>query len=167
MRVTFAIVVPLVAALVQGGVSALMTIGGAFPNVPLLVAASWSVAAGAGEGLWWAFVGGLATDVLSAGPLGAFTVAALPGTLLIGLGERSGAKPVPVLVGAVAVGVAALAAQLIYLALLAFLGRSLGPADVTLAQTVGVGIYTGALALVVYPLARIGRRLTEKESALA
>jgi hypothetical protein len=35
---------------------------------------------------------------------------------------------------------------------------------VAAAQTVGVGIYTGALALVAYPLARLGRRLTEKES---
>ena len=165
MRVALAVVVPLVAALVQGGVSGAMSVGGAFPNLPVLAAASWSVAAGAGEGLWWAFVGGLATDVLSAGPLGAFTVAALPGTLLVGLGERSTAKPVPILAGAVAVGVAALVAQLLYLGLLAFLGRSFGPPEVTLAQTVGVGIYTGALALAVYPLARIGRRLTERESA--
>jgi rod shape-determining protein MreD len=165
VRVALAVIVPLVAALVQGGVTAAMSVGGAFPNLPLLAAASWSVAAGAGEGLWWAFVGGLATDVLSAGPLGAFTVAALPGTLLVGLGERSTAKPVPILVGALAVGLAALIAQLIYLGLLAFLGRSLGPPEVTLAQTAGVGIYTGALALAAFPLARIGRRLTERESA--
>ena len=165
MRVALAIVVPLVASLVQGGVAGAVNVGGAFPNVPVLAAASWSVAAGAGEGLWWAFVGGLATDVLSAGPLGAFTVAALPGTLLVGLGERSSAKPIPILAGALAVGVAALIAQLIYLGLLAFLGRSFGPPDVTLAQTVGVGIYTGALALAAFPLARIGRRLTERESA--
>ncbi len=165
MRVALAIVVPLVAALVQGGVAGTVTVAGAFPNVPLLVAASWSVAAGAGEGLWWAFVGGLATDILSAGPLGAFTVAALPGTLLVGLGERSTAKPIPVVAAAVAVGLAAAAAQSIYLGLLAFLGRPFGPLEVTGAQTLGVGIYTGALALVVYPLARIGRRLTERETA--
>ena len=165
MRVALAVVVPLIAALVQGGVAGMMSVGGAYPNVPLLVAASWSVAAGAGEGLWWAFVGGVATDVLSAGPLGAFTVAALPGTLLVGLGERTTAKPIPVVAGALAVGVAAGVAQAIYLGLLAFLGRPFGPPEVTLAQTVGVGIYTGALAFVVYPLARIGRRLTEKESA--
>lgn len=165
MRVALGIVVPLIAALVQGGVAGAMNVGGAFPNLPVLAAASWSVAAGAGEGLWWAFVGGLATDVLSAGPLGAFTVAALPGTLLVGLGDRSTAKPLPIIAGSIAIGLAALVAQSIYLGLLAFLGRGFGPADVTLAQTVGVGIYTGALALAVYPLARIGRRLTERESA--
>jgi len=142
-----------------------MSIGGAFPSVPLLVAGSWSMAAGAGEGLWWAFVGGIATDMLSAGPLGAFAVAALPGTLVVGLGERSTAKPVPVIPAAVAIGVATALAQIIYLGLLAFLGRPFGPPDVTLVQTAGVGIYTGALALAAYPLARIGRRLTERESA--
>ncbi len=164
MRVALAVVVPLIAALVQGGVPGVLAVGGAFPSVPLLAAASWSVAVGAREGLWWAFVGGLATDVLSAGPLGAFTVAALPGTLLVGLGERSAAKPIPLLTAALAVAVATALTQAIYLAVLAFLGRPPGPANVTLAQTVGVGIYTGALALVAYPLARVGRRLTEKES---
>ena len=164
MRIALAIVVPLAAALLQGAAAALITVEGAFPNVPVLVAASWAVATGAGEALWWAFVGGLALDVLSAGPLGAFTVAALPGVLLAGLGERSPAKPVPVLTATLAVGLAALLTQALYVGILAFLGHPLGPPPVALAETVGVGIYTGALAVVVYPLARVGRRLTEKES---
>jgi rod shape-determining protein MreD len=164
MRIALAVVVPVAAALLQGAAAALVTVGGAFPNMPVLVVASWAVATGAGEALWWAFVGGLALDVLSAGPLGAFTVALLPGALLAGLGERSAAKPIPVLTGMVAVGVAALLTQAIYLGILAFLGHPLGPPPSVLAETVGVGIYTGALAAVVYPLARLGRRLTEKES---
>ncbi|MBI2324415.1 MAG: hypothetical protein HYU87_05600, partial [Chloroflexi bacterium] len=60
MRIALAVVVPLAAALLQGAVAGLITVGGAFPNLPVLVAASWAVAAGAGEALWWAFVGGLA-----------------------------------------------------------------------------------------------------------
>lgn len=164
MRIALALLVPLAAALLQGAVAGLITVGGAFPNLPILFAASWAVAAGAGEALWWAFVGGLAMDVLSAGPLGAFTVAVLPGTLLAGLGERSPVKPIPVVTGAIVVGIAAVVAQTIYLGILAFLGHPLGPTPIALAQTFGVGIYTGALALVIYPLARLGRRLTEKES---
>lgn len=164
MRVALALVVPVAAALLQGAVAGLVSVGGAFPNMPVLAAASWSVAAGAREGLWWAFVGGLATDVLSAGPLGAFTVAVLPGTLVVGLGERSPAKPVPVLAGVVAVGIAALLTQLLYLGVLAFLGHPLAATDIVLAQTVGVGIYTAAIALVAYPLARVVRRVTEQES---
>jgi rod shape-determining protein MreD len=164
MKVALAIVVPLAAALFQGAAATYMAVGGASPNMPVLVAASWAVAAGAGEALWWAFVGGLALDVLSAGPLGAFTVAVLPGVLIAGLGERSPAKPVPLATGVLAVTMAALLAQTLYIGILAFLGHPLGSPNVGLVQTVGVGIYTGALALAAYPLARLGRRLTEKES---
>jgi rod shape-determining protein MreD len=164
MRIALALVVPLAAALLQGAVVSLVAIGGAYPNLPVLVAASWAVAAGAGQALWWAFLGGLAMDVLSGGPLGAFTVALLPGVLIAGLGERSPARPIPVVGGAVIVGVAALLTQVLYLGIVAFLGHPLAPPPVALAQTVGVGIYTGALALGIYPLARLGRRLSEKES---
>jgi len=164
MRIALAIAVPVAAALLQAAVGPLAIVGGAFPNVPILVAASWSVATGAREGLWWAFIAGLATDLLSGGPLGAFTVASLPGVLLVGLGERPQAKPIPLVPGALAVGVAALITQLIYVGILAFLGQQLPDAATLAAQTVGVGIYTGALASVVYPLARVGRRLTEQES---
>ncbi|MGH2378195.1 MAG: rod shape-determining protein MreD [Candidatus Limnocylindria bacterium] len=164
MRIALAIAVPVLAALLQGAVGPLAVVGGAFPNVPILVAASWSVAAGAREGLWWAFIAGLATDLLSGGPLGAFTVASLPGVLLVGLGERPAAKPISLPAGAVAVGIAALITQLIYVGILAFLGQPLPDAAALAAATGGVGIYTGALAAVVYPLARVGRRLTEQES---
>ena len=164
MRIALAIAVPVIAALLQAALGPLAIVGGAFPNMPILVAASWSVAAGAREGLWWAFIAGLATDLLSGGPLGAFTVASLPGVLLVGLGERSQAKPVSLVAGTVAVGIAALITQLLYVGILAFLGQPLPDATALAAQTVGVGIYTGALASVVYPLARLGRRLTEQES---
>lgn len=164
MRLALAIVVPVLAALLQGAVAGLITVGGAFPSMPMLAAASWSVATGAREGLWWAFVGGLATDVLSAGPFGAFTVAALPGTLVAGMGERSAAKPIPVLSGVAAVALAALLTQVLYLGVLGFLGQPPAPVPVALAHTIGVGIYTGALAIVAYPLARIVRRMTEQES---
>lgn len=164
MRVALAIVVPLLAALLQGAVASLIAVGGAFPNLPVLVAAAWAVAAGARQALWWAFVGGLAMDVLSAGPLGAFTVAILPGVLIAGLGEREPARPIPVIPGAVIVAVAAVLTQAVYLGVLGFLGHPLAGGAIAVAQTVGVGIYTGALALIVYPLARAGRKLTEKES---
>ena len=81
-----------------------------------------------------------------------------------GLGERPAAQPIPLVAGALIVGVAALIAQALYVGILAFLGHSLGGASTAAAQTLGAAAYTGALALIVYPLARIGRRLTEKES---
>src|SRR3989304_6470432 len=75
VRVVLALAVPVAAAVIQGAVPGAITVGGALPNVPILVAASWSVAAGAREGLWWAFVGGLASDGPSAGAPGAPTCA--------------------------------------------------------------------------------------------
>ncbi len=164
MRIALGIVVPLVAALLQGAVGGLITVGGAFPSLPVLAAASWAVATGAGEALWWAFIGGLALDVLSAGPLGAFTVAMLPGVLMAGLGERSTVTPIPVITGALVVGLAAFFTQALYVGILAFLGHPMAAPEIVLAQTAGVGIYTGALALLIYPLARLVRKLTEKES---
>jgi hypothetical protein len=71
---------------------------------------------------------------------------------------------VPLATGVLAVTMAALLAQTLYIGILAFLGHPLGSPNVGLVQTAGVGIYTGALALAAYPLARLGRRLTEKES---
>lgn len=159
-----AFLVPLAAAVLQAPVAGLISVGGAYPSLPVLVAGSWAVAVGAREALWWAFIGGLAMDVLSGGPLGAFTVAYLPAVLIAGSGERSAAKPVPLLTGAVLVALAALVARSIYLGELAYLGRPLGGPALGLTVTAGVALYTGLLALAAYPLARLGRRLTEKES---
>ena len=61
MRFVLGILIPLTAALLQGTVAPLIAVGGARPLLPILVAASWSIAAGAREGVWWAFLGGLAS----------------------------------------------------------------------------------------------------------
>ena len=60
MRFVLGILIPLTAALLQGTVAPLIAVGGARPSLPILVAASWSIAAGAREGVWWAFLGGFA-----------------------------------------------------------------------------------------------------------
>ena len=78
MRFLLGVLIPLGAALLQGTVAPLIAVGGARPSLPILVAASWSVAAGAREGVWWAFLGGIVSDLISAGPLGAFALASLP-----------------------------------------------------------------------------------------
>ena len=99
MRFALAIAIPLAAALLQGSVVPFVSIAGARPNLPVLVAASWSVAAGAREAVWWAFVGGLAADLLSGGPLGALALASLLPVAAIGLGE-SGLRPRSIVGGA-------------------------------------------------------------------
>src|SRR5437899_12667702 len=96
MRFLLGILIPLTAALLQGTVAPLIAIGGARPSLPILVAGSWAVAAGAHEAVWWAFLGGLASDLLSGGPLGAFALASLPPVAAIGVRERGSTRPTPI-----------------------------------------------------------------------
>src|SRR2546425_13107133 len=95
MRLLLGILVPLAAALLQGTVAPLIAVGGARPSLPILVAASWSIAAGAREGVWWAFLGGLASDLISGGPLGAFALASLPPVAPGGLRDAGPGPPPP------------------------------------------------------------------------
>ena len=165
MRVALAVAIPLVAALLQSAVVPFLSVGGARPNLPLLVAGSWSIAAGAGEGVWWAFIGGLAADLLSGGPLGAFAAAALPPVALLGLGERPAPRPTPVLLGASYLTAAAFAAAALYSLALSLAGVP-GPDPLTLAIQIGGGaIFTGALAIATYPIARWIARKTENQAS--
>jgi rod shape-determining protein MreD len=166
MRFAFGLLIPLAAALLQGTVAPLIAVGGARPSLPILVAAAWSVAAGAREGVWWAFVGGVATDLISSGPLGASALASLPPVAAIGLRDSATARPTPVLVGAVLVGIAALAAGLLYLVILVATGQGPSPLPLALGTTIGGAIYTGVLGLAIYPIARLLRRATAKQGAL-
>jgi rod shape-determining protein MreD len=166
MRFLLGVLIPLVAALLQGTVAPLIAVGGARPSLPILVAAAWSVAAGAREGVWWAFLGGIVSDLISAGPLGAFALASLPPVAAVGLREAGSSRPAPIVVGAVLVGLAALAAGLIYLGILAVTGEAVSSLPLAVGTTVASAVYTGLLALPIYPLARLLRRATEKQGAL-
>lgn len=166
MRLLLGILIPVVAALLQGTVAPLIAVGEARPSLPILVAASWSVAVGAREGVWWAFLGGIVSDLISAGPLGAFALASLPPVAAVGLREAGPSRPTPIVVGAVLVGLAALAAGLIYLGILAVTGESVSSLPLAAGTTVASAVYTGLLALAIYPAARLLRRATEKQGAL-
>lgn len=164
MRIALAIALPVLAALLQAAIVPFIAAGDVRPNLPLLVAASWAVAAGAAEACWWAFVGGIAADLVSGGPLGAFAVASLPAVAGVGLGERPLARPIPVLAGALFIALAALVAGLLYVAILALVGQPLPELGALLIATFGGALYTGLLAIAVYPAARWLRRVTEQDS---
>lgn len=165
MRVVLAIVIPLAAALLQTTVVPFISVGGARPNVPFLVAGSWSLAAGAGDAVWWAFIGGLAADLLSGGPLGAFAAAALPPVAAIGLGERPAPRPVPVLVGASFLTAAAFVAGVLYVVALSLAGIPTPDLAGLAIQIGGGAIFTGALGIATYPIARGLSRRTEKAAS--
>ena len=164
MRFALAIAIPLAAALLQGSVVPFVSIAGARPNLPVLVAASWSVAAGAGEGVWWAFVGGLAADLLSGGPLGALALASLVPVAAVGLGE-TGVRSRSVIGGAALVGVATLAAGLLYLLILVVVGQPLADPVLLSGSAAAAAIYNGVLAIATYPIARSMRHVTEKQAS--
>lgn len=64
-------------ALIQNAWLARVDILGSRPDLMLLIVLCWTIVRGAGEGLIWAFVGGLLTDLLSGGPLGTYILALL------------------------------------------------------------------------------------------
>ena len=67
----------------------LIKVGGAEPDLILLIVISWSLLRGGREGLVWGFVGGLCLDLLSGGPLGASAIALMVVSLLSGQGETN------------------------------------------------------------------------------
>ena len=166
MRVALAIVVPLVAALLQGSVVPFITVAGARPNLVVLAAASWAVAAGPREAVWWAFLGGLAADLLSGGPVGALALAALLPVAALGLADTP-QRPRSVATGALLVGFASFAAGVVYVIVLALAGVSLPDLPAVLAATVSGAIYNAALALATYPLCRMVRRSTGKQASFS
>jgi len=75
-------------------------------------------------------------------------------------------RPTPVVAGAVLVGLAALAAGFIYIAILAVTGAAVSSVPLAAGTTAASAVYTGLLALAIYPVARLLRRVTEKQGAL-
>jgi rod shape-determining protein MreD len=70
MSLTLAAVGALVAALFDTSVAPYLQIGGAQPDLVLVLAMIWTVVVGFEGGLVWAFIGGLAIDLLAPRPLG-------------------------------------------------------------------------------------------------
>ncbi|MDP9319549.1 MAG: hypothetical protein M3P16_00460, partial [Chloroflexota bacterium] len=102
---------------------------------------------------------------LSGGPLGAFAAASLPPVAIIGLGERPTQRPLPVLVGASFVTAAAAVAGALYLLALSLAGTAVPDIPGLAIQVGGGAIFTGALAIVTYPIARWASRHTEKQAS--
>jgi rod shape-determining protein MreD len=165
VRVAFAIVVPLAAALLQGSIVPFATVAGARPNLVLVAAASWAVAAGPREAIWWAFVGGLAMDLLSGGPVGALALTSLLPVAAIGLSETS--RPRSIVTAAVLVGLASGVAGVLYVAVLAAVGVGLPDVPALTASVVAGAIYSAALAIAIYPFLRLLRRSTEKQASFS
>lgn len=90
-HISLYLVIPLLAlaASIQSTIVPLMKLGGAKPDLVLLIVISWSLLRGSREGLGWGFLGGLCLDLLSGGPLGASSIGLMAASLLSGQGETN------------------------------------------------------------------------------
>lgn len=84
MQLIIAAALAVVAALAEFTVAPYLKIGDAIPHLPLVFGVIWVIAGGLEAGLVWAFVGGIALDILGQRPLGSSAFA-----LLVAIGIAS------------------------------------------------------------------------------
>jgi rod shape-determining protein MreD len=87
MQLVIAAALAVVAALAEFTIVPYMRIGDAVPHLVLVFGVIWTIAGGLEAGMAWAFVGGLALDILGMRPLGASAFSLL---LAIGLASVVG-----------------------------------------------------------------------------
>ncbi len=76
-------------ALIQTTAMPQLRILGVKPELMLLMVLAWSLLRGVGEGLMWAFFGGMIWDIFSGGPLGASALALVVVSFVSGLTQGS------------------------------------------------------------------------------
>ncbi len=164
-------------ALVEATVLPYLRVGGIQPDLMLLVVGVWSLRRGVEEGAVWAFIGGLALDLLSAGPFTTFMFALLAVSLVWGVdpatgtgrrqGQGFGDNPLALIVSTV------LATLVFHTTLLAALqlaqgaGRSVGWLDAGKRVIAPRIIFNLVLIPLVYQfLGRLDRRISPRELTL-
>ena len=162
MQYIIAAAIAVVAALAEFTVAPYLRFGGATLHPVLVLGVSWAIAGGAEAGMAWAFVGGLALDILGQRPLGtsAFSMLIAIGiAVMIGgvLGRARMVAPV------VATAITSVLYSLLLLAVTTALTNTPLPGT-ALDIVVPSAIYDALLALLVGPLAVaiVLRRLSEE-----
>lgn len=118
----FYAMIPLILAgsLFQTTAAARFKVLGVKPDVVLLLLVIGALVYGSRPGLLWAFIGGLALDVFSGGPMGSSSLALMAATFMAGYGHRTLSR-YNVLVPIGATAVATLVYSIAYLAILTVL----------------------------------------------
>src|SRR5512140_2195064 len=144
MQLTLAAALAVVAALTEFTITPYLQVGDAALQPVLVLAAIWTVIGGLEAGLVWAFVGGLALDVLSQRPLGASAF-----SLLIAMGAASlvgtALTRVRILAPVVATAAASLVYSMLLLLVTSLLDGSAVP-DGVLQMVVPTAVYNTLLA---------------------
>jgi rod shape-determining protein MreD len=151
MTLLLAAVGAVVTALVELTVIPYLRIGSAQPHVVLVLAVIVAIAVGVEAGLVWAFVGGLALDVLAQRPLGSTAFALLLCAGAASVLARSLAHLRPI-VPIVAVFLASVAYSMIVYAISGALGVPPATSD-PLGPVFPSAVYDGVVGVVIGPLA--------------
>jgi rod shape-determining protein MreD len=137
-------------ALIEATISSYIEVGQAHPHPVLVFGSIWTVALGLEGGLVWAFVGGIALDVLTDRPLGSSAFA-----LLLATGAAAGVAHAMSQLRPIAPIVAVLAATVVYSLLLIVLLAALRtpiPIPDPVALLLPGLVYDLVLAVLVGPL---------------
>lgn len=139
-----------VSAIVELTVGQYLRVGDAQPHLVLILAIIWAVAAGLEGGLVWAFVGGIALDVLAPRPLGVSSFA-----LIVCVGLAATLARISIRVRPLAVVPAVAILSLVYsmtlFLLLGAMGSPVASSDPVAALMPGV-VYDGLVGVVLGPL---------------
>ena len=147
----------LVAALLQSTAAARLQLFGVKPDLVLLLVILGTLLYGGRPGVVWAFIGGLALDIFSGGPMGASSLALMAAALVTGLGHRPLSR-FNLLVPLAAAMLGTLVYAAVYLSLLAALNmaglfeRSLPLWDIVRYVVFPAMLYNTALMLLALPL---------------
>lgn len=140
-----------VTAIVELTVGPYLRVGNAQPHLVLVFAVIWAVAAGLESGLVWAFVGGIALDVLAQRPLGASSFALIACVGLAAVVARISFRLRPIAV-VPAAAILSFVYSMTLFVLLGALGSSVASPDPAGVLVPGV-IYDSVVAVAVGPLA--------------
>jgi rod shape-determining protein MreD len=150
MSLTLAAVGAVVAALFDTTIAPYLRIGGAQPDLVLVLAVIWTVVVGFEGGLVWAFLGGLLIDLLAPRPLGSTAFA-----LLLSVGAAAIYAAV-VVRGRYARPIAAVFVfSLVYAVIFTIVNRTLRgaiPLDDAVAAWLPGAVYNTVLAVVIAPI---------------
>lgn len=146
-------------ALLQSTLWLRLQIGTVWPDILLLVVLSWALLRRPAEALLWAFLGGLAVDLLSSGPFGAsamglMVVALIGGATVASVFRDRTVMPV------IAAFMGTIAFHGVYIAVSLFAGQPIDADDALFRIVLPAAVYNAVLSLVAFRImAAIDRRI--------
>lgn len=149
-------------ALVQVSFLPAVAVGGARPDLALVIVVAWTLLRGARSAIIWAFIAGIWLDLVSGGPFGMYTLGLVSATAVAGLGGRTVFRGHLVLaIGMVAI--ATIVQDLIQWLLVRLTGAPISFPGALLRLTLPEVAINMAVMLILYPLLSWINRATERE----